>query len=212
MSFKGKIVKEETIKFFKKMPYFQFLDKSVLKDITNDLTIEFYPRDTVILKQDGPPSDSLRIIKRGEVKVFMEENGKEVLIDYRLEGDTFGFLSLIREEKQETTVVAVDDTACYLLSKEKVLKLIETNPVFTGYFLKTHFSRYIHRAHRGHHKSLSGSDENNFLFITQAGDIATKEVVTVTEDETIQEAAQIMVKNKISSLIILDEKNLPGGL
>jgi len=94
-----------------------------------------------------------------------------------------------------------------------VLKLLETNPVFTGSFLKSHFSRYVHRAHKDiHEKSLSSSDENSFLFTTQAGDIATKEVVTVTEDETIQNAAQIMVRNKISSLIILDEENLPVGI
>ncbi len=67
-----------------------------LQAVARNLSMEFYPRDMVILRQDGPPSDSLRIIKKGGIKVSMvPEDGNEVVIDYRGEGDTFGFLSMV---------------------------------------------------------------------------------------------------------------------
>lgn len=203
---------EDVINFLKKEPPFQFLDETTLKSVASSLSMEFYPKDTEILKQDGPPSDSLRIIKKGNVKILMKaENGGDVVMDYRGEGDNFGFLSMIGEGRQRTTVIAVDDTICYTLTKEKVLKLIESNPAFTEYFI-SYLSRYVDRTYiEMRNKSLFYGSSDRLLFTTKVGDIAI-EAVTVSEDATIREAAQAMAKNRISSLIILNKRNLPAGI
>ncbi len=79
--------------FLKKVPPFQFLSDTDLQAVARNLSMEFYPKDMVIMRQDGPPSDALRIIKKGGVKiVHVSDDGGEVLIDYRGEGETFGFL------------------------------------------------------------------------------------------------------------------------
>jgi CBS domain-containing protein len=54
-----------------------------------------------------------------------------VVIDYRSEGDLFGFLSLVSGDKSRANVVAVDDTIAYLFGKEDVLNLLDKNPSFT---------------------------------------------------------------------------------
>ncbi|HWR58159.1 MAG TPA: DUF294 nucleotidyltransferase-like domain-containing protein, partial [Thermodesulfovibrionales bacterium] len=207
------MILEDIISFLKKEPPFQFLDEATLKSVAGSLTVEFYPKDTFILRQDGPPSDSLRIIKKGGVKVLMKaESGDDVVIDYRGEGDNFGFLSMIgKEEKGRTTVVATDDTICYILKKDSVLKLIASNPSFTEYFM-SYLSRYVDRTSgEMRKKSLFLVSSDRFLFTTRTGDIAI-EAVTARKDMTIQEAAQVMAKRKVSSLIIVDENNLPAGI
>ncbi len=206
------MVIEEVINFLKKEPPFQFLDETTLKSVAGSMSMEFYPRDTVILRQDGPASKSLRIIKKGAVKVLMKsEEGKDVAVDYKGEGDNFGFLSMIGKDRQKTTVVAVDDTICYILDKEKVLKLLEISPSFTEYFM-SYLSRYVDRTYREMQtRSLFSRSSDRFLFTTRVGDITTA-VVTVSEETTIQEAAQAMVRNRISSLIVLDKRNLPAGI
>lgn len=205
---------EDVIAFLRKVPPFQFLEETALKDIVSYLSMEFYPKDTVILQQDGPASDSLRIIKKGGVKVFIKhESGENVVIDYRGEGDTFGLWSLIDAEKQKTNVIAVDDTICYLLSRHKVMQLLDTNAIFTEYFLESHLSKYMDRTYKEmHSKSLFYGGTDRILFTTQIGDIATKDVITVNEEISIQEAAQIMAKNRISSLVILTRHDLPAGI
>lgn len=205
------MILEEIINFLKKEPPFQFLDDATLKSIAGSLSMEFYPKDTVILKQDGPPSDSLRIIKKGGVKVLMRaESGEDVVIDYRGEGDNFGFLSLIGRDKGKTTVIAIDDTICYTLYKDKVLKLLETSPAVTEYFM-SYLSRYVDRTYKEMQNRGIFRSSDRFLFTTPAGDIAT-EVIAVDEDTTIKEAAHVMVENKISSLIIRDKRNVPVGI
>lgn len=206
------MILEEAISFLKNNPPFQFLDEAKLQDIAHSLSMEYYPKDSVILKQDGPSSDAVRIIKKGGVKILMRaEGGIDTVIDYRGEGDTFGFLSLIGKARQTTSVVASEDTICYILGKERVFKLIETSPAFSEYFM-SYLSKYVDRTYRemqGRSDIYSGTDR--LLFTTRAGDIA-KEVVTVPEDTSIQEAAGIMVKNKISSIVIFNKNNLPAGI
>ena len=208
------MILEDVITFLKKVPPFQFLDEADLKAVAANLSMEFYPKDLVILQQDGPPSDSLRIIKKGGVKVSMvAEDGGEVMIDYRGEGDTFGFLSLVGKDRVRSNVTAVDDTICYLLGKEMVLKLLDSHLAFTEYFLKSHIAKYIDRTYQEmRDKSVFYGGSDRLLFTTRVEDIATKEVVSASEDTTIQEAARIMAESRISSLVILDANNLPSGI
>jgi CBS domain-containing protein len=208
------VILEDVIAFLKKVPPFQFLDDVNLQAVARNLSLEFYPKDTIILKQDGLPSDALRIIKKGGVKVSMvSEHGGEVVIDYRGEGDTFGFLSLVGKDRIRSNITAVDDTLCYLLGKEMLLKLLDSQLSFTEYFLKSHITKYIDRTYREmQDKSMFYGGSDRLLFTTRVGDMGIKDVVSTPEDTTIREAAQIMSRERISSVVVMDRNNLPAGM
>ncbi|MGA2193582.1 MAG: cyclic nucleotide-binding domain-containing protein, partial [Nitrospirota bacterium] len=94
------LIQEEVREFLRKVPPFQFLDEAALNFVSGTVTLEFYPKGTVILTQGGSPSRHLNVIKKGGIKVFFtsEESG-EIAVEFRGEGDSFGFLSLIGEDK-----------------------------------------------------------------------------------------------------------------
>jgi CBS domain-containing protein len=199
---------EEALSFLRKVPPFQFLDEHLLRKVAGCLSLTVYPKDTVVLKQHGLPSDCVRIIRRGAVRVMMEspESGEEVILDYKGEGDNFGFLSLIGGDRQRTTCIADDDTTCYVLSKECVYDLLEASPAFSEYYM-AYLSRYVDRTYQEmRQRSLSYAGGDQHLFVTPIGDIAVKPI-TIGEEATIQEAARIMAEHKISSVIVVD----PGG-
>lgn len=204
---------EDVYSFIKNIPPFQFLEESELRKVAGNLSMEFYPKDTVILRQSGPASDSLRIIKKGGVKISMRsDSGEDMVIDYRGEGETFGLVSLMGDT-QKTTIVAMDDTLCYLIRKKDLFELIDANPAFTEYFLQSHFLKYMDKTYREmRNKSLFYGSSDHILFTTQVGELATKEVVTAPERSTIKEAAQIMTERGISSVIVVDERGLPVGI
>ncbi len=211
---KPNMILEDVLAFLKKVPPFQFLDDENLQTVARNLSLEFYPKDMIILKKDGPPSDSLRIIKKGGVKVSMvSEDGGEVVIDYRSEGDTFGFLSLVGKDRVRSNITAVDDTICYLLGKEMLLKLLDSQLSFTEYFLKSHITKYIDRTYSEmQDKSMFVGGSDRLLFTTQVGNMAIKDVVSTLEDTTIREASQIMSEKRISSIVVMNESNLPSGI
>lgn len=145
---------EDTINFLKKTPPFQFLEESLLRVIAGSLSLQFYPKDTVILRQGDSVSDSVFIIKKGGVRISMTLDDEDVIVDYRGEGDNFGFLSLIGNERQKTTVVAIDDTICYLLGREKMKELLDRSPGIAEFFM-SYLSRFVDKTFREmHRKSL----------------------------------------------------------
>ncbi len=208
------VIVEDVIQFFKNVPPFQFLDDKSLKKIADGVSMEFYPKGTLILRQEGPPSDLLRVIKKGGVKVFIKPNGnEEVIIDYRSEGDSFGLLSLIGRDKSRANVEAVEDTICYLVDRETVLNLVDANPSFTEFFLKSFLNKYIDKTYSEmHNKSLLYGGGDKLLFTTPVGEIATKQVMTAFQEISIREAAEIMSMKRNSSLVLLDDAGVPTGI
>lgn len=205
---------DEVVEFLQQVPPFQFLEEKTLRNLANKASMEFYPKGSTILQQDGPPSEYLAIIKKGGVKVYLKSDAEdEVVIDYRSEGDLFGFLSLVSGDKSRANVIAVDDTIAYLFSKQDVLELLDKNQSFTEFFLKSFFSKYIDKAlTEMHSKSMLYGGGDKMLFTTPVGELATKEVVSANHDISIKEAAEVMSNNSISSLILTDHGGVPVGI
>ncbi len=207
------MVLEEVLNFLKKVPPFQFLDEEILRTLASRITVEYYPKDTVILRQDGQPSEYLRIIKKGSVKVFVRtKDNEEVLIDYRGEGDSFGFLSLVSGDRSRANVVAAEDTLCYLIEKDLIVSLLEKNPSLTEFFLKSFLNKYIDRTYKEmRSRSLLYGGGDKLLFTTPVRELIAREPVTAPSEISIKEAAEIMSRNRISSLVLMDG-NAPVGI
>ncbi len=55
---------EDVIDFLKSVPPFEFLSEEVINSVTVKTSMEYYPKGTHILLQDGPPSEFLYVIKK----------------------------------------------------------------------------------------------------------------------------------------------------
>jgi CBS domain-containing protein len=205
---------EDVIEFLRRVPPFQFLDEKALRITADGISMEYYPKSSMILHQDGPPSEYLRIIKKGGVKVFVKsDNGEEVLIDYRSEGDSFGLLSLVGGDKSRANIIAVDDTICYLLNKEIILKLVDSVPAFTEFFLKSFLNKFIDKTYAEmHNKSMLYGGSDKLLYTTPVGEIAVKKVITAPQTISIRVAAEMMSEHRYSSLVLVDEDGVPSGI
>src|ERR1039458_3261834 len=120
---------KDAVRFLSQIPPFQFLEGPLLRKVSQSLTMEFYPKGSVILQQDGPVSESLRIIQKGVVKITLRPkgSGEEVVVDYRERGETFGLVSLMGGH-QKTTIVAMQDTICYLLPRDQLNEMMSSHP------------------------------------------------------------------------------------
>lgn len=203
----------EVIEFLGKIPPFQFLDDDTLKAITGGVNMEFYPKGTVIQYQGGPAPENLYIIKKGEVKVSIKNENDEVFVDYRGEGDLIGYLLIFGGGKARATVVAVNDTICYLIKREPIQNLLFTNPAVREFFHKSFLSKYLDKTFKElQNKNLVYSGGDKILFTMPVGEFATKGVINASENISIQEAAEIMANYSISSLILINTNGLPTGI
>jgi CBS domain-containing protein len=205
---------DEVVDFLRNNPPFQFLSITTLYEIASSATVEFYSKGTLILRQDGLPSEYLRVIKKGGVKIYIiSEKGDEIIIDYRSEGDSFGLLSVIGGDKSRANVLSVEDTICYLIDKKTIRKLIDNNPYVTEFFFKSFLNTYIDKTFKEmHDRSLLYGGGDKLLFTTPLGEIASPNVITAPQSITIREAAEIMSKGRISALVLLDADEVPIGI
>lgn len=206
------MITEESINFLKKTPPFQFLDESVMREIAANLSLEFFPRNSMILSQGGPPSESLRVIKKGGVKVFLS-NDDEIVIDYKSEGDSFGYISLLSGDRSRANVLAIEDTLCYLLPKELIHRIINKEPVFGEYFMKSFFRRYLDKTYKEmRNRNLLFKEGEKVLYTTPVSTLVSRNVVTASVNVPVREAAAIMTRNKISSLLLVNDEGEPQGI
>lgn len=208
------MVTEEILEFLGNVPPFQFLDDDALKKVVERLSVEFFPKGAEILVQGGPPSRYLTVIRKGGVKVFLRSNdGEEIGIDYRNEGESFGYLSLLSGDRSRTNVVATEDTIAYQVDRETILGLIESVPAFTEYFETSFLGRIMDRTFaeaRAGGQQLEGGER--LLFTTTVGDLVGRGAVTAPDSVSVREAAVTMAAENISSLILVDRDGVPSGI
>lgn len=200
--------------FLSHTPPFQFMSEQDLTALAGRVQVEFYPKGTLVLTQDGLPSKFLHVIASGGVKVFIKrEAGQEFVIDYRSDGDSFGFLSLMNGDISRTNVLTIDDTHCYLIDRATVSGLLEKYPVFAEFFMKSFFHKFINKTYQ---EMKSGdrmcSGGNQLMFSTRVGELIKRPPVTAPNHISIREAAAVMSTNRISSVVITDEAGVPVGI
>lgn len=200
--------------FFRSRDPFEALDEGGIKKVTSAVALEFYPRGAFVLRQDGPPSDGLRIVRSGSVRVTVPLPGEKASVsDYRGEGDLFGFLSLLTGDGPRGDSQAMEDTSCYLLDRETLLDLLRTQPVFGHRFFKKFLEKYVELPGRElGRKRLHYNGGERLLFTTPVGELARRDLLTAAEDISIREAAGLMSKYRVGSLVLLDAQGLPSGI
>lgn len=208
------MLKDEIVDFFQNVLPFNQLSREALGDMVRDIVMEYYPRGEQILKQDGPPSEFLGVIKKGGVKVYqISDTDEEVILDLRSEGEHFGMLSLISGDHSRSNVVTIEDTICYQVPKKTVLGVLQNNPAVNEYFLKSFFVNLIDKTYEETRRRYSGGTTGEqLLFNTKVKDIVRTELKTISPEISIQQAAVEMARHKISSLVVVDGMGMPVGM
>jgi CBS domain-containing protein len=200
------VAPDVVVSFFKGIMPFNTLDEKTLRALASHCRIDFFPKGTRILTADTTELTHLYLIQRGGVKAFLEDdNGEVTLKDFRGEGAYIGALAIIRGTPANLNIETVEDTFCFLLPREIFLDLIEKQPAFAHYYLKSFSEKIVTTAYNElrHHKVARRSNDDLYLFSIKVGDLV-KSLRKVVATATIQEGAAIMSKYRVGCLLIHD--------
>lgn len=187
------------IDFIKQHAPFSGLSANLLQELERKLEIEFVPAGAKVLEQGKSTNKHLYLIRKGEAR--LEQGGQTVL--HLEEGDVFGYPSPISQEAPSSDVVAEGDLLVYRWPEEVFIKLM-SHPGFAEFFTKGLAERLRLTAR---HEGLEVASVNLSLAV---GELVTRSAVFVAQSASVQEAATIMRKNQISSVLV--EGNPPGIL
>jgi len=199
------VAPEVVVGFLSRIMPFDGLVPERLREIARHVKVDFFPKGTRLLSAGETRPEHLFIIQQGGVKSFItDDEGEVTLKDYRGEGSYIGALPIIRDTVANLNVETVEDTFCFLLPREIFLELIQGEPGFAQYFLRSFSEKIVNTAYTElrRHKMVRRGDEDLHLFTMQVGEIIKRSPRRIAADATIQEAARTMARYRIGSLLI----------
>lgn len=204
----------DVIRFLRDTPPFQILNERDLVRVASTISVRFFPRNTFISKHDEPPSNKLVIIKKGGVKIFHRSDADdEALTEYFGEGGVIDLSLPFGSDRAGIDAITVEDTICYLIRKEAIQDILNRHETITDFLHKSFVSNYLDRRMkeiRDGRLMTGGGDK--LLFAITVGELTTNPVITAPPDISIQEAAEIMDRHRISSLILSEDSTAPVGI
>ena len=185
-------------------PPFNQLSDEDRQDILGDLSIEYFKPGDVIIEQGSRLHQGLYLVESGVVRLM--EVTQQRLIDKCGEGDVFGSLGLIKGGAYIYEAKAVEPTVCAVLKAARFQELYDQNKDFAAYF-DTDFKRFIQR--EGATMDVSGA---YLLFSQRLAQLPLRPPIMIAPDQTVQEAAQLMNKQGIGSLLVMRRGKIDGML
>jgi CRP-like cAMP-binding protein len=90
----------------------------------------------------GDPADAVGYIRKGAVKsTILSDHGKEAIVGIFRQGQFFGESGVGTSRVMATTIVALEDSLVTLITRERMLATLSTEPDFSACFLAHLLSR-----------------------------------------------------------------------
>jgi len=198
---------ESVLEFLRDTLPFSELDEQDRREFAKGCTIDFQPTGSLLMEQNVTQVPALLLIQKGGVRIYgRDASGKETLVDYRGEGDSIGGMAMLQEGRALFNAETVEDTFFLRFSKDAFIRLLSLRPQLAQYYTKSLSEQYVSKAFdamRVRREPLMGNN-SLYLFRSRVGELVHRPPEIASMGKTIQEAAQLMVRQGIGSLLIAD--------
>lgn len=107
-----------------------------LKELSEERDVCIYKKKEEIYKEGAYPK-GIYFINKGKVKVYQtNEIGKEFITELYKEGDFFGYLSLLKNEKNTSSASTLEESEIYMIPKEDFFSLLYKNSEISKKFIQ----------------------------------------------------------------------------
>lgn len=118
------------------IPLFCSLSGADLTAISLRIVKRFFAKNSILV-HEGDSSDSLFIIESGKVKVYVgDEDGREITLSVHGPGEYFGEIALLDESPRSASVMTLEDSKLYMISKADFDDCIAKNPEIAAHLVK----------------------------------------------------------------------------
>ena len=183
---------------------FSFLPPEEIETAVSQLTMVHYPRDTILFVQGRTRIGYLYILQKGAAERYYEDSKKKTMLEILGEGDIYGGISmLLNDGISVRTMRVTEDSFFYLLPYQPFIDICNRNDAFTEYFTDIFGRRMLEKSYAAIIANTMRTKEEGLQFFNQpVSGIYTRKPIFGSIDMTIQEAAQLMGREKISSIFL----------
>ena len=200
------------LEFFTKTLPFSDLRYKELDKLSRHCFIKFFPKGSILLRQNISEVTHLCLVQKGGVKVYFQaDDSMATLKDFGGEGAAIGALSLVRGDKADLTVEAVEDTFCLFLDGGVFRELVQHNQRVAQFYLQDLSEDYIYDAYSElrSEKVRARKEEALYLFNTRIQALIKTHPEIIDASTSIKEGAKRMAERGIGSVLV---RNPTGGI
>jgi CBS domain-containing protein len=128
-------MKDQIYQFLSHTPPFSELPENELLRVAAEMSIENFPKNTVLSVQGKTKLESIYIIKEGSLELFYENGGEKELIGFLKPGEIFGGICILMNAGITVrTVKVADDATLYSLPQKVFLEICARHSFLYEYF------------------------------------------------------------------------------
>jgi CBS domain-containing protein len=178
--------------FLASHPPFDELPEETLIHVSQQIEIGYYREDTPII-HFGDDIQDLYMVRSGVVEIYRRKGELYNRID---EGDLFGQMGLLTNNKVRFPAKAVEDTLVYCIPAEVFQELYDGFDSFADFVEVEDTVRL--------RQTVSNNENTNDLTTSKVRTLLTRDAPTIERSSSIQNAARVMADEQVSSLLIID--------
>lgn len=181
-----------------RFPPFAALPEDSLDAIARQVEVAYFKAGTDILLY-GAAIHELHYVRSGAVEIY-RRNGE--LYNRLSEGDIFGQAGLLRSNKVRFPARAIEDSLIYFIPATLFAQLCEEHDGFAEFVEAEGQSRLK--------SAVESQGQASELIQLKVRKLISRQPVCVSLDTAVQQAAQLMTEQSVSSLVIVDG-DAPGA-
>lgn len=173
---------------------FESLTINQLELFVENIDIAYFKENEIIQKQNCEPTHLYFILKG----LIQEKQEDEVLSLYS-KNEIFDSISLI-ENYSKNVFVTVEETICYILPRDIFIKTLHENSTLKNYFFQSISEKISNNINNENNKEMAN------IMVAKIKDAKIHKAVIIDTEKTIFEAASIIKKEKVPTVLLKDEK------
>ena len=174
---------------------FKNLNPNQLDTFMENMDISYFKANEIVQEKGSTPQHLFFILKG----LVQEKNEEEVLSIYS-KNEIFDSISLI-ENYSKNSFVTTEETICYTLPRDIFIKTLHENQELENYFFQSISEKLNSNISNEKNKEMAN------IMVAKVKDATIHKAVIIDSEKTIFEAATIIKKEKVPTVLLKDENN-----
>lgn len=205
-------IQQRVSDFLERFPPFSYLERDGIARLVKTGRVRFHERGETIFHQGDERDHWLRIVEKGSVRLAINRSGIPEVFDLRGEGDLLGMGGYVGKQSFQYTASAAEDTILYLVDLETFTREVARSPgamrFLSLFFAAGDIEGDIPEAE----DQATTSSFDWFHKLGPTLDHVRAQLVSCPPETPIHEAARLMVRTQVESLLVLNDDRSPAGI
>jgi len=198
--------------FLKNYPPFSFLQQKDLEIISEQISIIYKEKDSVVFAENEDTHDSFYVVHKGAVA--LRNRLQNDILDMCDEGDIFGLRPLIANENYQMEARTYEETILYAIPLTVFRPYALENKAIGNFLIESFASNTLNPYSKSHRGKLYGDEslDTDVKILDLHPVKYSKKLVCCSATTSAKEIAQIMSKKNVGAILVVEEEMLPIGI